>query len=231
MTADDQAFSELMRRLGYRFASTALLLEALTHPSAVGRELARSYERLEFLGDRVLALVLAEMLYARFPNEPEGSLAKRLSVLAQRETLTEVALELELGQDLILAASEEMGGGRANPTTLGDALEALLGAIYLDGGKAPAEQLIRRFWEPLLERAAEPPQDPKTALQEWAQARGLPLPRYRETGRSGPPHEPTFTIEVSVTGHEPAAAEGRSKRAAERAAAEVLLARVLGRQP
>lgn len=231
MSGDDDALPELMRRLGHRFVSPALLLEALTHPSAVGRERPRSYERLEFLGDRVLALVLAEMLYDHFPNEAEGPLAKRLSVLAQRETLTEIALELDLGRDLILATSEEMSGGRANPTALGDALEALLGAVYLDGGMAPAAALVRRLWEPLLELAPEPPQDPKTGLQEWAQARGLPLPRYREVGRSGPPHEPLFTIEVSVTGHEPASATGRSKRAAERAAAEQLLARVLGRQP
>jgi ribonuclease-3 len=231
LNGDDDALSELMQRLGHRFASLALLLEALTHPSAVGRERPRSYERLEFLGDRVLALVLAEMLYDRFPNEAEGPLAKRLSVLAQRETLTEIALELDLGRDLILAISEDMSGGRANPTALGDALEALLGAVYLDGGMAPAAALVRRLWEPLLELAPEPPQDPKTGLQEWAQARGLPLPRYREVGRSGPPHEPLFTIEVSVVGHEPASAAGRSKRAAERAAAEQLLARVLGRQP
>ncbi len=220
----------LTDRLGYVFTDAALLREALTHPSALGRERPRSYERLEFLGDRVLALVLAEMLFARFPDEAEGPLAKRLAVLAQRETLTEVAVALDIGLDLTLAPSEEMSGGRGNPTTLGDALEALLGALYLDGGKPVAERLIRRFWEPLLERTAEPPQDPKTALQEWAQARGLALPRYRETGRSGPAHEPLFTIEVSLVGQEPAVASGRSKRAAERAAAELLLARVEGRE-
>lgn len=220
----------LSDRLGHVFTDAALLEEALTHPSAVGRERPRSYERLEFLGDRVLALVLAEMLFARFPDEAEGPLAKRLAVLAQRETLTEVAVMLDLGADLRLAPSEEMGGGRGNPTTLGDVLEALLGALYLDGGKAAAEALIRRCWEPLLERTAEPPQDPKTALQEWAQARGLALPRYRETSRSGPAHEPLFTIEVSLPGQAPAVASGRSKRAAERAAAELLLAQVTGRQ-
>lgn len=227
----DRDRTPLDQRLGHVFADAALLAEALTHPSAVGRERPRSYERLEFLGDRVLALVLAEMLFARFPDEAEGPLAKRLAVLAQRETLTEVALALDLGADLELAPSEEMGGGRVNPTTLGDALEALLGALYLDGGKAPVEALIRRFWEPLLESAAEPPQDPKTALQEWAQARGLALPRYREVGRSGPPHEPLFTIEVSLAGLEPASAAGRSKRAAERAAAEQLLARARSLAP
>jgi len=231
LSGDDDALPEVMQRLGHRFASPALLAEALTHPSVAGRERPRNYERLEFLGDRVLALVLAEMLYARFPAEAEGALAKRLAVLAQRETLAEVALEIGLGADLTLAGSEDMSGGRSNPTTLGDALEAVLGAIYLDGGMAPAEALIHRFWEPLLERAAEPPQDPKTALQEWAQARGLALPRYREVGRSGPPHEPLFTIEVSVAGQQPATAAGRSKRSAERAAAELLLERVLGRRP
>lgn len=224
--------SNLGERLGHAFAEPALLQEALTHPSAVqGRERARSYERLEFLGDRVLALVLAELLFVRFPQEPEGALAKRLAVLAQRETLAEIALALDLGPALRLAPSEEAGGGRGNPTALGDALEAILGALYLDGGKPAAEQLIRRFWEPFLEGAAEPPQDPKTALQEWAQARGLPLPCYREVERSGPPHDPVFTIEVSVAGEPPAGAMGRSKRAAERAAAEALLAQVRRARP
>ncbi len=213
----------LSDRLGHVFADAGLLEEALTHPSAVSRERPRSYERLEFLGDRVLGLVLAELLLCRFPDEPEGALAKRFAVLAQRETLTEVALNLAIGPELCLAPSEEMGGGRENPTTLGDALEALIGALYLDGGLAPAERLIRRFWEPLLERAIEPPQDPKTALQEWAQARGMALPRYREIERSGPPHEPVFTIEVGLAGLPPAIGTGRSKRAAERAAAEILL--------
>lgn len=227
-----EGLSSLSERLGHAFADPALLQEALTHPSAVqGRERARSYERLEFLGDRVLALVLAELLFTRFPQEPEGALAKRLAVLAQRETLAEIALVLDLGPALRLAPSEEAGGGRGNPTALGDALEAILGALYLDGGKPAAEQLIRRFWEPFLEGAAEPPQDPKTALQEWAQARGLPLPCYREVERSGPPHDPLFTIEVSVAGEPPAGAMGRSKRAAERAAAEALLAQVRRARP
>ncbi len=227
-----EALTGLVERLGHVFADASLLHEALTHPSAIqgnggrGREKARSYERLEFLGDRVLALVLAELLFTRFPQEPEGALAKRLAVLAQRETLAQIALELDIGQALHLAPSEEAGGGRSNPTALGDALEAILGALYLDGGKPAAEQLIRRFWEPFLEGAAEPPQDPKTALQEWAQARGLPLPCYREVERSGPPHDPVFTIEVSVSGEAPASAVGRSKRAAERLAAEALLAQV-----
>jgi len=219
----------LCDRLGYSFTDSALLEEALTHPSAGGRSRPGSYERLEFLGDRVLGLAVARLLYESFPDEPEGALAKRFAVLAQRETVGVVARSLELGPHLRMAASEEQTGGRENTTTLGDALEAVMGALYLDGGFAPAEALVRRFWQPLLALAPQPPEDPKTALQEWAQGRGLPLPRYREVGRSGPAHDPRFTMEVEVQGQGAELGEGRSKREAERAAAELLLARL--RQP
>lgn len=223
MTADDEPLFELMRRLGYRFAAPALLDEALTHPSLLSNHRPKTFERLEFLGDRVLGVVLAEMLWHAFPDEAEGALAKRFAVLAQRETLAEVAEAMDLGRFLKLSLSEEQGGGRDNPAILADALEAVFGALYLDGGLEAARGPIETAWAPLLSADLQPPQDPKTALQEWAQARGLALPRYREVGREGPPHEPVFTIEVRVGGRDPTSGVGRSKRTAERAAALAML--------
>jgi ribonuclease III len=220
---DDDALEELMHRLGHRFAAPALLDEALTHPSLLANDRPKTFERLEFLGDRVLGIIVAEMLWYRFPDEPEGSLAKRFAVLAQRETLAEVAEAMELGRFLKISSSEEQGGGRENPAILADALEAVFGALYIDGGLEAARGPIESAWTALLTQDLSPPQDPKTALQEWAQARGLALPRYREIGRDGPPHEPLFTIEVRVPGRTPTSGVGRSKRAAERAAALAML--------
>ncbi len=179
----------------------------------------------------MLGLVLAELLFQAFPDEPEGDLAKRFAALAQRESLTQVALAIGLAPHIRMAGSEEQTGGRENPATLADSTEALLGALFLDGGLEVAGAFIRRYWSPLLHSALEPPQDAKTALQEWAQARGLPLPRYRELRREGPPHDPVFCMEVMVQGHPPVEGSGRSKRAAERDAAEGLLARLEGARP
>ena len=218
----------LSGRLGHRFATPALLKEALTHPSASGRRGGKTlnYQRLEFLGDRVLGLVVAELLYRRFPREPEGDLARRLAALVREETLARVAEGLDLGAFMLVAKSDEGAGERQNPSLLADVCEAVIGALYLDGGLAVARAFIEPQWLPLLSADLAPPQDAKTALQEWAQGRGLPLPHYRETGREGPDHEPRFTVAVSVAGHDAAKGEGRSKRAAEQAAAERLLARL-----
>ena len=213
----------LSERLGYRFRDPELLLEALTHASTGG---GSSYERLEFLGDRVLGLVVAEMLYRAFPQEPEGLLARRHAALVRQDSLAIVAGQLDLAGHLRLSPGEEEGGGRSNPAILADVAEAILGAIYLDGGLGAARQLIERFWQPLLEADQRPPQDNKTALQEWAQGSGRPLPSYVETERSGSAHEPLFTVRVLVEGEEPAEGRGRSKRAAEQAAAGALLERV-----
>lgn len=214
---------ELSQRLGYRFVEGKLLLEAVTHAST-GE--AFSYERLEFLGDRVLGLIVAEMLFHRFPQEPEGSLARRHAALVRQESLALAAQALKLGEHLRLSSGEEEGGGRSNPAILSDVCEALLGALYLDGGLPAVRPLIQRLWEPLLEADLLPPQDSKTALQEWAQGRGLPLPRYLDTARSGSDHEPLFTVQVLVEGEEPAEGQGRSKRAAAQAAAGALLERL-----
>jgi ribonuclease-3 len=224
---------------GHRFVDPDLLREALTHPSASApgagkpsraRPAARQrgYERLEFLGDRVLGLVVADLLYNAFPQEAEGALAKRLAVLARKDTLASVATAAGLGAHLVLSKAEAQAGGRQNPTLLSDACEAVIGALYLDGGLAAAAGFIRRYWQPLMAAEARPPQDAKTALQEWAQGQGLPLPVYRTVRTEGPPHEPLFAVEVEVEGRPPVTGAGRTKRAAEQAAAGTLLDRVKG---
>jgi ribonuclease-3 len=222
--------ADLAEILGHRFADPTLLQQAFTHSSAFGAAAARrrglSYERLEFLGDRVLGLVVAEMLYRAFPDESEGALARRLAELARKETIARVASALDLGRHLVVSRGEEEGGGRGNPSLLADACEAVIGALYLDGGLAPAKAFVERHWWPLLSEDVRPPKDAKTALQEWAQGSGLPLPVYRIKSSAGPPHEPVFEVEVVVEGRPPVTGSGRSRRAAEQAAAAALLAEV-----
>ncbi len=214
----------LAERLDHRFAEPALLHQALTHRSAATK--SSTYERLEFLGDRVLGLVVAHMLFEAFPREAEGALAKRYAVLVRRDTLAEVARRLDLGGCLLLARNEEEAGARRNASLLADACEAVIAALYLDGGLSAAEAFVRRHWRPLLNAGTAPPEDPKTALQEVMQGRGLPLPVYRTVNAAGPPHDPVFEIEVEVEGHPPARAKGRSKRGAATAAAALLLKRL-----
>lgn len=220
----------LCRHLGHDFAQAELLTQALTHPSVVGKgRVARRstpYERLEFLGDRVLGLVVADMLFHRFPAEPEGALARRHAALVRRETLAQVAQEIGLPSCLSLAKGEEEAGGRANPGILADACEAVIGALYADAGFDRAAQFVRRAWTPLMDAVAQPPKDAKTALQEWAQGRGKPLPVYAVVGQDGPPHDPVFVVSVSVEGVDPMQGTGASKRVAEQAAAAALLEKV-----
>ncbi|CAA7618060.1 ribonuclease III [Magnetospirillum sp. UT-4] len=220
---------DLAERLGHRFVRPELLEQALAHPSlAQGRSPRRAppYERLEFLGDRVLGLAVAEMLFLRFPSEPEGALARRHAALVRRETLARVAEDLGIGDHLDLSRGEDEAGGRTNPGTLADACEAVIGALFADGGFDAAALLVRRAWTPLMEEAASPPKDAKTALQEWAQGRGRPLPAYTTLGTEGPPHEPRFLVSVFVEGVGDATGSGPSKRVAEQAAAAALLERV-----
>lgn len=220
--------AEVERRIGHRFERKSLLREALTHSSAAGsgRRTQPNNERLEFLGDRVLGLVVAGLLIERFPAEGEGALSRRHAGLVRRETLAQVGAELELARWLVLARSEEEGGGRSNPAILADTVEAVIGALYLDGGLVAAERFVRRHWERRSAAMQAPPRDPKTALQEWAQGRGLGLPVYRVVRESGPPHAPTFEIAVTLADFPPARASGSSKRVAEQAAAERLLERL-----
>ena len=214
--------------LGHRFQRPELLHQALTHASTArdrqGRN--RSNERLEFLGDRVLGLVVADFLLERFPDEDEGELARRHAGLVRRETLARVAEDIGIAPHIVMSRGEEDAGGRANPGLLADTLEAAIAALYLDGGLAVAGGFIQTHWQGLVEEDVEPPKDGKTTLQEWAQGRGLDLPSYREVDRSGPAHAPTFMVEVGVEGHGTAVAPGASKRAAEQAAADALLERI-----
>jgi ribonuclease-3 len=225
----DSAEAAFAAALGYTFANRDLLREALTHRSAVDRQRGRNLdlrhgnERLEFLGDRVLSLAVADVLIRRFPDESEGELARRHAALVRAETLAEVARAIGLGAHLTLAESEEATGGREKPAILADACEAVIGALYRDGGLDAARRFVERYWVPRIEHEAKPPRDPKTALQEWAQGRGLPLPSYREVGREGPPHAPQFIMEVAVRGRVPAQGSGKTKREAERAAATAML--------
>ena len=221
---EDEELEALAAILGHRFDNWSLLREALTHQSAVSGPAGRgaNYQRLEFLGDRVLGLVVAELLLRRFPKEAEGALARRLAALVRQETLAEVAAAVGLERFMILGRSEAEAGAGGKPTLLSDTCEAVIGALYLDAGLEAAQAFIAEHWTPLLEAERAPPRDAKTALQEWAQGRGLPLPDYREVGRSGPDHDPLFTVEVSVKGAAPARGEGRSKRLAEQAAASAL---------
>jgi ribonuclease-3 len=217
---------QLEDRIGYRFENRHLLREALTHGSTAVRRQRRTNERLEFLGDRVVGLAVAELLIRRYPREPEGALTPRLSVLVSKPTLADAARELGLGSWLEVARSEEAAGGPQRPAILADAFEALIGAVYLDGGWEAAAGLVRRWIGPRLETMALPPRAAKTALQEWTQSRGLGLPDYRVTGTSGPAHAPTFEVTVSLADIASATATGGSKQAAETAAAERLLARL-----
>jgi len=218
------AQSGLVDLLGYNFQDPQLLEQALTHPSLQPGSAGRGpYERLEFLGDRVLGLVVAEMLYNRFPTENEGALARRHAALVRRESLARIALQINLGPALSLSRSEEETGGRNNMGTLADACEAVLGAMYADGGLGPVAGLINRLWTPLMAEMAAPPKDAKTALQEWAQARALGLPVYSTLSVEGPPHSPDFLIGVEIESTAKASGRGPSKRAAEQAAAANLL--------
>ncbi len=222
--------ADLAQRLGHAFARPELLREALTHPSAAVRRAdgsgENSYQRLEFLGDRVLGLVIADLLLHKFPNEAEGPLALRHVDLVRRETLADVGRNLDLGQYLRLAKGEDAAGERDNPALQADACEAVIGALYLDGGLPAVQAVIEAQWAPMLAAAEQPPQDAKTALQEWVQARGMALPDYQEVARAGPAHEPVFTVEVRLEGHKAERGEGRSKRLAEQVAAERLLTRL-----
>lgn len=216
----------------HRFGDRSLLNEALTHPSATRRskKAPRNNQRLEFLGDRVLGLIVAHLLIARFPNEDEGPLSRRHAALVRRETLADIAGQFDLGGALTFAKSEEKGRGSSNPSILADALEALIGALYLDAGLQPVEGFIHREWEPHLGAMAVPPRDGKTTLQEWAQARSLGLPVYTLTKTEGPAHEPRFEVEVTLGDYPPVVATAGSKRQAEQAAAETLLERLESEQ-
>lgn len=214
----------LEKKIGYVFSDRTLLDTALTHSSL--QSAVHDNERLEFLGDRVLGLVVADLLYGHFSGEKEGSLAKRHAALVQQEQLAKVALSLDLAGYLKLSPGEVKSGGQQKETILSDALEALIGAIYLDGGYQAAQGFIEKFWGVMLREQAVPPEDAKSKLQEWTQARSLPLPEYKLLQKSGTDHEPQFEVEVFVKGVGSATAAAASKRAAEKAVAVKMLEKI-----
>jgi ribonuclease-3 len=217
--------ADFEERLGYRFRDSALLEQALTHISALSgtRNRAASYQRLEFLGDHVLGLVVSDMLFRAFPKADEGEMSRRLADLVRREACADVGRALALGETIRLGASEANAGGRSRTAILADVCEALIGAIFVDGGYPAAAAVIERLWGARMRAPARPLRDSKTALQEWAQARGLPTPAYREIERKGPDHNPEFRVLVELPNLTPAEGMGRSKRAAEQAAAAEML--------
>lgn len=222
--AGDAALAALERRLGHDFHNRNLLLTALTHASAAATA-HETYQRLEFLGDRVLGLVITEMLIAAFPKAPEGELSRRLAELVRKEACAEVATALDFG------SAVRFGGGKTQRATLlttnvlGDVCEAVIAAIYQDGGLDAARKFIADNWRIKLLADAAPNQNAKAALQEWAQARGLGVPEYAIRAKSGPDHDPHFEVETKVGTLTPARGDGRTRREAEQAAAGALLAR------
>ena len=209
----------LEAKLGHRPLNPRLFERALTHASH-GED---NYERLEFLGDRVLGFTIADWLYGLFPEEPEGKLSRRLNVLVSRETCAAVARELEVAPRLILGKQALADGGFDSDNILGDAVESLIGALWLDGGLEAARRFIRAAWASRVDREDKPPKHPKSALQEWAAANNRKPPAYETLGRSGPHHAPTFVVKVSIRGAGEAEAEGLTKQEAETAAAGALL--------
>ncbi len=221
------AVEALQSRLGHVFSSPELLERALTHPSVgEGGKAVPDYQRLEFLGDRVLGLLVAERLSADFPKADEGELSKRLHTLVDRDACARVARRLDVGAALRLSPGETKSGGREKDGILADAVEALLAAVYLDAGFVAARSLFSRIWAEEMAGGGSPRAgNPKSALQEWAQGQGRPLPTYEVVSRKGPDHAPVFSVQVSVEGLEPLTAQGRSRQEAEKAAATAMLSR------
>jgi ribonuclease III len=222
LSAELRAFQD---RLGHRFKSPELLTRAVTH-SSIGSATRPDNQRLEFLGDRVLGLVMAEALLTADVQAREGQLAPRFNALVSKETCAAVAREIGLGEVLKLGRSEMLTGGRRKEALLGDAMEAVIAAVYLDSGFEAAKALILRLWAGRIAAVEPDARDAKTSLQEWAQARGMPPPVYVESGRSGPDHAPVFTVKVTVASGETAEATAGSKRLAEQGAARMLLERM-----
>ena len=225
------ATAALEARIGHKFADPTLLTTAFTHVSALkptrkkGDKRGDSYQRLEFLGDHVLGLVVSDMLYRAFPKADEGELSKRLADLVRKESCADVAKLLGLADDIKLGQVGAGAGARLRKSVLGDICEAVIGAVFLDGGYGAAAQFVERNWTERMHKPRRPLRDPKTVLQEWAQAKRLPTPVYREVERTGPHHDPQFRVAVDLPGLEPAEGVGGSKRAAEKVAASVMIER------
>jgi ribonuclease III len=215
--------TNLGTRIGYHLKDHELLQQALTHGSKSKK--AKNYERLEFLGDRVLGLVIAEALYSKHAKEPEGKLAARHSALVRGEICAAVGRAMGLDEFIILGDSERRSGLQHSVTVLGDAAEALIGAVYLEAGLTPARSLILKFWTDFIDKPDTATKDAKTFVQEWVLSRALPLPRYELVSQDGPDHKPHFVIDIMVDQFPAARGEGANKRAAEMHAAMSFIAR------
>ncbi len=213
----------LEKVLGHRFSDDQLLQQAVTHGSLARSVFSHGYERLEFLGDRVLNMIVAAMLYRQFPDEAEGKLSMRHVDLVRKETLAELAHDLGLDTMIEMTAGEEQGGIRESATVLADVMEAVIAALYLDGGLDAASAFVERNWSPRMTAYRKPPRDAKTRLQEWALGRALPLPTYAMLDKTGPAHAPTITVSVCIEGLGEIKTEGPSRRVAEQDAARVAL--------
>ncbi|MEM9838300.1 MAG: ribonuclease III [Pseudomonadota bacterium] len=224
MASREAPLSTVEGKIGYTFTNKELLERALTH-SSLSSANTRDLERLEFLGDRVLGLMTAEALWRRYPEMSEGDLAPRLNQLVRKETCADAARHFDLGPALRLSAGEEKNGGRERNAILGDVMEALLGALYIDGGLAAAQGIYDAFWGERFDDIADQHRDPKTALQEWAQAEGHGTPIYKDVGRTGLDHAPVFTVEVRAGKLSAERGQGTSKREAHAEAASKLLRR------
>lgn len=215
-----KSFSALEEIIGYKFKDIHLLERALTHSSTND---TYNYQRLEFLGDRVLGLVMAHALFEEFRGENEGGLAKRHTALVQGLTCTAVGQAHHIGDYIILSDSEREAGGNLNEHIIADVVESLLGAVYIDGGYEAARKVVLRLWGDNIKTLKEAPQDPKTELQEWVQARSMELPRYEIIDKIGPDHAPVFVVRLTIEGFDPIDVKGSSRRQAEKTAARKML--------
>lgn len=220
-----EAIRSFEQRLGYEFSNLSLLVEALTH-SSIASDFRKDNQRLEFLGDRVLGLVMAEALLEIDQTAPEGTLAPRFNALVRKETCAEVARQIELGGVLKIGRSEMLSGGRRKDALLGDGMEAVIAAIYKDGGFEIAKTIIIKLWGDRIKNVKVDARDAKTMLQEWAQARGQNPPNYEVISRSGPDHAPDFLVKVILASGETSEAMAGSKRQAEQMAAKELLQKI-----
>ena len=220
----ETSFSQIEKIIGYQFKERHWLERALTHSSTNNEY---NYQRLEFLGDRVLGLVMAGELFTLYTDDKEGDLAKRHTALVQGRTCTMVGQSHGLCDHIILSESEREAGGNSNENIIGDVVESILGAVYIDGGFEPAKSVVLKLWGDNVHTLDTVPQDPKTELQEWVQARGLDLPIYEVINKSGPDHAPVFILRVSVEGYGHVEADGASRRQAEKMAARDMLKKIV----
>ncbi len=223
-----ESIAALEQALGHTFRDKSLLVTAMTHPSALTSEQAvkHSNQRLEFLGDRVLGLVIADRLLARYPTEREGELAPRFNRLVRKSACAEAARSAGLGDHILMGKSERMAGGHERESTLGDVCESVIGALFLDGSLKAAHRFIERAWKEMFAKPPKNARDPKSLVQEWVQGNGLPLPVYEVLGRDGPDHAPVFRIRLTIPGNGSTEALGASKQEAEREAAAHMLERL-----